>query len=348
MKIAMISTPVVTTPPDGYGGLERIVWDLTNELIGLGHKVVLYGAEGSKVPTGGFTVESSKLCDDPINANWIEKEKQMWNVYDKTLDDFDIIHGHNWFGFEYASKVRNPELRVCHTHHGYMSINWWCKSKPPFKTNMFAISDHMKAVNESIEYPSITIYNGIDLDKYEFKKDKNDRLLFVGRLSDIKQPDVAIKAAIKAGYEIDIVGGTIMAANQQYLQSVLDMAGDNVKFHLEASDEKKIELMQNAKALLFPSNMGEPFGLVAVEAMATGTPVIASNDGAIPEIITKDTGIICDSKNKNELVDLMTQAIKDINCKPYDCRKRASVFSKEIMAKNYERYYKEIIKGNEW
>jgi glycosyltransferase involved in cell wall biosynthesis len=211
-----------------------------------------------------------------------------------------------------------------------------------------AISDWMVENYGLMGFNAKRVYNGVDLEAYPYSYDHGDRLLFVGRIAEFKQPHVAIKAALEADYSIDIVGGTFVD-NHTYVDKVVKMAEDpRVTVHLDVSHDKKIELLQQAKAVLFPSAMGEPFGLVIVESMACGTPVIALEDGAVSEIITSKTGIVCRAKSEDEAVELMAQAIKDIDCKPIDCRNRASEFSSDVMAQNYLDAYKDVLKGDTW
>lgn len=348
MNIALISTPFLQTPPVAYGGLERVVWDLARGLIDLGERVVIVGAEGSQTPPGGFTIEAMP-CQGTVNVNWRETEQRMWEIYNPMIQDFDIIHGHNWFGYEHASRVHNQDLRVCHTHHGWLSQRWWNVPKPDFPLNIMAISDWMAENYALMGFTSKRVYNGVDMDHYPYSDNHGDRLLYVGRISEFKQPHIAIEAAQEAGYPIDIVGGTFVD-NKTYLDKIVSLSdGDNVKVHLDAPHDAKIELLQNAKALLFPSAMGEPFGLVIIEALACGTPVVALDDGAVKELITSETGIVCQPETTEQSVNLMAEAIKDIDdLRSKDCRDRAEMFSKEIMAKNYLDLYKEIIKGEEW
>ncbi len=350
MRIALISTPFITTPPVGYGGLERVVWDLARGLIDLGQKVVIVGAEGSKTPDGGYTIEAMP-CAKNANEDWLKQEKRMWNVWSPLIDsaDFDIIHGHNWFGFEYASKTRNENLNVCHTHHGWLNTRWWQTTKPDFPLNLMAISDWMATSYAAIGFSARRVYNGVDLTEYPYSKDHGDRLLYVGRLADYKQPHIAIKVAQELDMPLDIVGGTFVN-NIGYMNSIIAKAEDdpNIELYLDADHSTKVELMQNAKAVLFPSAMGEPFGLVIIEGFSCGAPVIALDDGAVKEIITDKTGIVCKARDDKEAVSLMVQAVRDLDLSPADCRKRAELFSKEAMAQNYLDAYTDILNGNEW
>jgi len=358
-KIGLISTPFLRTPPDSYGGLELIVANLGETLAEMGHDVTIFAANGSEVK--GCKVVWFGEPKLKVQVDWLKAERDAYEVYGAILGDFDIIHGSNWFGFEYLAKSRNPKIKVCHTHHGGLNLEWWGRSKPPFKLNLIAISDWMRKIYEAQGFPAKFVYNGINLDRYPFKREKGDRLLFVGRIDKFKQPHVAIEVAKKLNMGLDIVGGTFIQ-DPAYLEQIRRICdGEQIKFYPDTPHELKIRLMQNAKCLLFPSAMGEPFGLVPVEAMASGTPVVALNDGAVEEVV-KEGGIVCDVFHKSIVpnkgavyqikqnpVEAMIEAVKKVDSiKPEDCRRNAERFSRENMAENYLRLYYEILEGNEW
>lgn len=344
MKIALTSTQFFGVPPPRYGGLELIVWDLANGLLKLGHKVVIFAPKGSQIPPDGFLYETGEPLGS-VQVNWLQSEENMWKLYKDKLPDFDIVHGMNWFGFEYASKAENPNLHVTHTHHGGLNPEWWCKNKPAFKLNMISISRWMEAVYRSQGIESRFCYNGIELEKYPYQEKKGDRLLFVGRLDSFKRPHIAIEVARSAGLGLDVVGGSFVQ-DVQYMESIKrECDGSTIKLHLDATQEEKVYLYQNAKCVIFPSKMGEPFGLIVPEANACGTPVIGSRDGAIPETIENAAnGFICDT------VTEMVEAVRKVDMvSPKVCRKRVEDrFSRLAMAKGYERLYTDIMEGREW
>lgn len=349
LKIALISTPFFCVPPLKYGGLEQIVWDLAEGLDELGHLVTIFGPEGSRAPKHGSLVVTGPSINT-TGVDWFQEEEKRYHKWKDIInhEKFEIIHDHSWFAFIYLHKMNNLKLRVIHTHHGF--IGW--DSPPPFpKPNIVAISKWMKYNNEQyfkqkgFSIQSEFVYNGIDLDKYPYQQTKTEHLLFVGRLSTFKQPHIAVEIARKANHKLDIIGGTFVDSDQYVIQLDKMIENDqNISIFKDASHELKIEKMQNAKALLFPSRMGEPFGLSALEAMACGTPVIALNDGAISEVVIHNkTGFICN--NVQEMID----AVNNVHLiKPEDCRARAEQLSRKVMAENYLKLYERVIKGEDW
>lgn len=339
LKIGLISAPFLKVPPDAYGGAEMIIADLA-EILAKKHEVTIFAPDGSKVE--GCEIVGFGPAIKEVHVDWLGAERQAYEKIQDKLEGFDVIHDHTWFGWAYKAKTLSPNLKICHTHHGGLTMQWWGRSKPPFKLNMIAISQWMKNVYERQGFTAKYVYNGVNMKKYPFKAKKGKRLLYVGRFSTFKQPHIAIEIAKTLNMPIDLVGGSFVD-DPAYLNRIKGMCnGDDVKMYLDASHETKIKLLENAKCLLFPSRMGEPFGLVAVEAMACGTPVVALNDGAISEIV-KEGGIVCQD------ADAMVDALKQIDgIHPKDCRKNAMRFSREIMAKNYLKCYMDILSGAEW
>lgn len=362
MNIAIGSTPFLDCPPKNYGGLEIVQWNLVKGLIEKGHKVVLFATDDSQEPEGGFLYKCGK-AKNSVNVNWLEAEKEMWLNCRDVLESggFDIIHFANWFGWEYASKSRKPELKVTHGHHGHLAYYldsqrqhpWWAKPRT-FPLNLIAISRHMKEKYETgygqegiPRIPAQVCYNGIDLEQYPYQKDKSDRFLFLGRIDPIKGVHTAIEVAEKTGVGLDVVGATSFVSDLNYVEQVKAKCKQlsNVEFIGEVSHRDKVKYLQDAKGLLAPSTFEEPFGLHLCESMACGTPVIGSRDGALPEVIEHGkTGFICDS------VDMMVESVGRIDSlDSRDCRDRVERrFTYQVMSKRYEQLYKMILEGTTW
>lgn len=369
LKVALLAAPFIPVPPKGYGGLERIVYDLAIGLSKLGVKVTVFGADESEVP--GCEVVRFGPAIGTTQVDWLKAEMDRFQRIKDKLAGFDIIHSHDWFGLAYRLRRDNAAVRICHTHHGHINAQWWKSSPAPFPTNIFGISKWMASLYKQLGIEARAVYNGIDLDKYAFQEQKGDRLIFVGRADSFKQPHVAVAVAKKLGLGIDMVCGTFVQ-DTNYLEYVKGLCdGEQVRWVEDPPQDVKVRLMQNAKCLLFPSKMGEPFGLVAAEAMACGTPVVALNDGAIAEVVEDaKTGFVVadhtvmppdqweklpDSEKRDReqrTLDGLCEAVKnvmDFGPMVYEqCRARAGLFSKENMAANYLAAYREIINGGEW
>jgi glycosyltransferase involved in cell wall biosynthesis len=406
-RIALISTPLLKTPPDTYGGLEQVVADLASELAKLGHDVTVFAADGSRVQGCHIVKLGPPALETGIPVNSFEEERRTYHIYKDMLHDFDLIHGHSHFAFEYLAKINNRKLKVCHTQQGEIRFGVGFRARAcviskqfeahsdlhallrsgdykPFlkdllmttgfsnlNLNLIAVSKWMTRVYEAQGYKSRWVHNGVNLDRYEFKERKGDRLLFVGRIDPIKQPHLSIQVAKRLNVCLDIVGATAKSiTNQSYVDKIKKMCdGKQIRLYDEASQKLnpklKTELMQNAKCLLFTSAWGEPFGLVPLEAMACGTPVVALNDGAVEEFV-QEGGIVCDALKKEitskvfrsarfkitpkcDLVDALVSAVKRVDSiHPTSCLENAKKFSKEHMAECYNELYNGIIAGEKW
>ena len=351
LRIALVSTPFFGVPPKKYGGLEQVIWDLAEALDELGHLVTIFGPEGSKTPKHGALVVTGPALDT-VNVNWFKEEENRYFKWKDIIvpDRYDVVHDHSWFGFPYFHRMNNLKLRVLHSHHG--GYQW--TTAPPFpKPNLVSISKFMKQYTEQyfqqkgFNIQSEYVYNGIDIDKYPYQFSKTENLLFVGRLSTFKQPHIAANIARKTNSNLDIIGSASFVDSQDYVRELeASIAKDpHIQLYKDANPELKIEKMQNAKALILPSKLNEPFGLVAVEAMACGTPIICLKDGALSEIVLDGvTGFVCN--NEQEMIDALS---KIDTIKPEDCRKRVEEnFSRQIMAKRYEALYQRMMNGQDW
>jgi glycosyltransferase involved in cell wall biosynthesis/SAM-dependent methyltransferase len=350
LRIALVSTPFFGVPPQKYGGLEQVVWDLAESLDELGHIITVFAPGGSKIPKHGSLVVTGPALDT-VNVNWFKEEENRYFKWKDiiTHDLFDIVHDHSWFAFPYYHRMSNLKLRVIHTHHGGYIWN----TAPPFpKPNLVSISKFMKQYTEQyfkqkgFNIQSEYVYNGVDLDRYNFDSsiEKTDNLLYVGRFSAFKDPLMAMRIALKANLHIDLIGGTFVEDPNYLSQLELMCQGKDISIHKDVGHEFKIRKMQEAKTILIPSKMNEPFGLVAIEAMACGCPVICLRDGALPEIVIDGvTGFVCD--NEEQMIEAVSK-VDTINSE--DCRKRAEQFSKKLMAENYVKLYQKMMNGQDW
>jgi glycosyltransferase involved in cell wall biosynthesis len=360
MRIALVSTPLIKTPPSYYGGIERVVADLGFSLAKMGHDVTIVGTKGSKVK-GCSIIETGppkfKVKD------WHKVEMDVFEVVRDKLGGFDVIHGHTNYFYPYEYRKLFPDAKIMMTYHGCLDGQIAAYVRNNMPTNFVSISGFMHDWYAGQGIASEIVYNGIDLSHYQFKREKGDRLLFVGRVTSFKQPYLAIQIARMLGLGLDILGGTKLKSDEiAYLQKVQNECdGKRIIFHANVSERVKVRFMRDATALIFPSLMGEPFGLVALEAMACGTPVVATNDGAIEEVV-KEGGCVGDCYDEtlfpdgglqvfikgNPAVTLSDCIFRARRINPDLCRLNAERFSRELMAQNYVRLYEKLMRGETW
>jgi len=351
MRIGLISPPLLTTPPRSYGGLEAVVWNLAVALSELGHEVILVASRGSKYPPNGVLIET---IDPPerVHVDWFELEKKAYAIYKFVLEDdsIDIWHDHSWLQFIYLYKRDvNPDLKVIHTHHSFANF----RTLPVPKPNFVALSKWHSYVLSRQVPDSVWryCYNGINVNEFEFRRDKDDFYVFLGRISPIKAPDVAIWVAKKAGVKLYVIGGDKFVDDPNYVTRIKNLCdGEQIIYLGEQPRDVVIDYLSRAKALLFtndPIRFMEPFGLVLIESLCCGTPVIAINNGAVREVVRHGIhGYVAQSPEEMvEYIDL----IEAVEIDPVACRKWVELmFSREVMAKNYLSIYKDVIEGREW
>jgi glycosyltransferase involved in cell wall biosynthesis len=276
MRVLIVSTPFIPVPPPTYGGLERIVFDLAAELSRLGDEVTVACPAESRLPRGveHLSIGPAKY---QVQQDWVQAEKEAYDKYKPRLKESHIVHDHTWYGWSYIAKREDNSLRVLHTHHGH--LNW--RTPPPVRhANLVAISQYMAAIySRQLGLPVRCVYNGVPLEDYQFNRERGTRLLYLGRIAKFKQPHVAVDVAKRAGAAVDIVGGDRFVDDFSYVERVKQACdGPHARYIGEVPHDLKLRYLQRCRAVLIPSQMGEPFGLVAVEALACGRPVVCLND----------------------------------------------------------------------
>ncbi|MBL1275476.1 MAG: glycosyltransferase family 4 protein [Ectothiorhodospiraceae bacterium] len=294
MKIAQVSPLTESVPPQQYGGIERIVSYLTEELVAQGHEVTLF-ASGDSV-TASTLVSPCKRslrregCQEPQVQHLVMFEE----IY-RRASDFDVIHFHT--GYQHFPMGRRLNVPHITTHHGRLDIPEVEMLNREFhEMPVVSISDSQRKPLPYANWQG-TAYNGLPLDLYKYQSTPDDYLAFLGRISPEKGIEHAISIARQSGRHLKIAA-KIDLVDQQYfnetIKPLLDQPG--IEFIGEINDAQKQDFLGNATALLFPINWPEPFGLVMTEAMACGTPIIAFNRGSVPEIMEPGiTGFIVDT-----------------------------------------------------
>lgn len=341
MKIAQIAPLYEAVPPNLYGGTERVVAYLTEELVRQGHDITLFASGDSvtKAKLVPVCPHSLRMYNpvDPLAYHIL----QLQEVFER-VDEFDVLHFHTdylHFPFSY-----NNNITTITTLHGRVDID---DLRPIYKkfTGMpvVSISDAQREPLPTANWIG-TVYHGLPLDLYKKGDGKGDYVTFVGRISPEKRADRAIEIARRANIKIKIAA-KVDKADQLYFEKEIEhlFKLPHVEYLGEIGESEKTELLQNAVALLFPIAWREPFGMVTIEALACGVPVIAYNHGSVPEIVTHGkTGFIVND------IDEAVAALENIHQISRDeCRRDfENRFSVGVMANNYLRLYENLLNAD--
>jgi glycosyltransferase involved in cell wall biosynthesis len=340
MRIAQIAPLWERVPPPTYGGTELIVSLLTEELVQRGHEVTLF-ASGDSITTAKLeSVHPRALRLDPsVREYGIYEMLQMSEIYERA-NEFDIIHSHvGCAALPYTKLVKTPTV---HTMHGIFT---------PDNEKMFtrARAQPYVSISNSQREPRLglncvaTVYNGIDTDAFDFypQPSQPPYLAFLGRISPEKGTHHAIEIAQRTGYNLKIAG-KIDPVDREYYETQIKhrIDGEQVQYLGEANHVQKNVLLGNAVATLFPITWREPFGLVMVESMVTGTPLIAMELGSTAEVIVQGkTGFRCHTLD--ECVDAVSRVV-EIDRRV--CREHVvKNFSSKRMADGYEAVYRDLV-----
>ncbi len=341
MKIAQIASVIQRIPPEKYGGAEQIVFDLTNELVRRGHEVTLFASGDSATKaklSSVFSKPVSKLSFYKPAERFVYLSLNAAPAFERA-SEFDIIHNHvEESGAIFSRFTKTP---ILNTHHGMFLDTAKIVYKEYLKNVYFAaISNAQRSWYPELNFID-TVYHGIDIKKFEFNPKPKEYLLFLSKIWPAKGPHIAISVAKKTKKKL-IIAGNISEKWQDYFDKEIKphIDGKNIIYFGETDFRQKVELFKNAEALLFPINWQEAFGLVMIESMACGTPVIAFDCASVPEIVADGkTGFII--KNEAGMAEAIMK-ISEIN-REY-CRKYAEErFSVQKMTDDYENVYKKII-----
>jgi glycosyltransferase involved in cell wall biosynthesis len=338
MRIAQVSPLYESCPPQLYGGTERVVSHLTEELVRQGHEVTLFAAGDSRTRAELRSPCETALrlnpnCHDPIFYHLI----QMHRVA-SAADEFDIIHFHADF-LQFPLFAPRWQKTVT-TLHGRLDL----PDLPPLmrEFSMMPLVSISNAQRTPVPWANWcgTIYHGLPPELYGLGRGAGGYLAFIGRISPEKRPDYAIEIASRAGVPLTIAA-KVDNVDREYYKAEIEPLLDNplIEFIGEIGDDEKGAFLGDATALLFPVDWPEPFGLAMIEAMANGTPVIALRRGSVPEIIEPGlTGFIVDSIDEAVAAIPAARALDRAAIR----RRFEERFTVERMARNYLQLYAEV------
>jgi glycosyltransferase involved in cell wall biosynthesis len=341
MKIAQVAPLTEAVPPKLYGGTERVVAYLTDALVELGHDVTLFASGDSITKAKLDAIWPRALRLDPTVKDYYAPVFMELETVARRADEFDVIHSHlDYFGYPLLRRLGVPAVT---TLHGRLDMP---ELQPLYRLYgdipVVSISDSQRVPLRHANYVA-TILHGLPQDLLQKGPGAGGYLAFLGRISPEKAPDAAIRIAAKAGMKIKIAAKVDRVDEEYYKSTVVPLLphGD-IEFIGEIGEHQKSEFLGNAAALVFPIAWREPFGLVMIEAMACGTPVIAFNNGSVPEVLEDGlTGFIVENEQQAvEAAAKIGTLDRDRIRAEFDRR-----FTAHHMAQNYLKLYAELPGG---
>jgi glycosyltransferase involved in cell wall biosynthesis len=339
MRIAQLAPLAESVPPKLYGGTERVIAWLVDELVELGHGVTLFASGDSKTRGELHSVwpKALRLGQRGIDSN--AACAVLLQALAKRAAEFDLIHSHiDWLPLPLLGRLGVPFVTTAHGRLDLPGLPHVIREFP--EARFVSISDHQRLPLPDANWVG-TIHHGIPLDLFRPSYAPGSYLAFLGRLTADKGPEAAIRIARAAGTPLRIAA-KLPRAETAYFRKNLEplLEGAGVEFVGEVDDSRKQPFLADAAALLFPINWPEPFGLVMIEAMACGTPVIAYPSGSVPEVVEDGvTGFIVESEKEavaalSELGRLDRRAIRT---------RFEERFSARRMVRQYANLYGELI-----
>ena len=338
MRIAVIAPPWVPVPPPAYGGTEIVLDGLCQGLTDAGHEVLLYATGDSTCPVRrGFTFEIAP------GVNSISPAAELRHViraYDAVRDfGADVVHDHTLVGPVYAAQF--PDLRVVTTNHGPFNGDLDVVYRDlAHRVPVVAISHHQASTARDIPIAAV-IHHGVDLARFPVGSGAGGYALFLGRMTPEKGVHTAVRTARVTGVPLLIAAKMREQPEHQYFsERVKPLLGGNVEYVGEVGGDHKLQLLRDAACLLNPIAWPEPFGMVMVEALACGTPVVATPCGAAPEIV--EEGVTGFLRSDEDALATAIEKVADLDRAA--CRAAVEErFSHRRMADDHVALYQHVI-----
>ena len=336
LRIGMLAPPWFELPPDGYGGIESIVYSLVQGLVERGHDVTLISSGRD-----GTDARSERTYKEPPSERLGQALPEIVHaaVASRKLEDLhlDVVHDHSLAGPLTSSDRQAPTVVTTYGPvEGELRVLYGSFGKA---TSLVAISRAQRELAPELPWVA-TVHNAIPVGEYPMRTEKEEFCLFLGRVNPAKAPDLAIKVARQAGRPIVLAAKCSEPEEREYFdQRVRPLLGSDAEWFGQAANDQNRDLLARAHCLVFPIQWNEPFGIVMVEAMACGTPVVALRRGSVPEVVVDGvTGFVRDG------LDELAEAVnRTAELDPEACRRHvAERFDVPVMVSGYEAVYRRL------
>jgi len=341
LRIAQVAPLYESVPPKLYGGTERVVAYLTEELARRGHQVTLFasGDSTARAPLESGSAAALRLTG--LDFVGPALHLPMISRVMGRAADFDIIHAHlDYWAFPFARLIDIP---IVNTMHGRLDLDVLAPVYQYYRdVSLVSISDAQRKPLPDVNWVG-TVYHGLPSDLLKYRSERGRYLAFLGRICPEKRPDVAIEIAVRSGLPLKIAA-KVDRVDREYFAGKIQplLSHPNVEYIGEIDEHQKSDFLSDALGLIFPIDWPEPFGLTMIEALACGTPVVARPCGSVPEIIRDGvTGFIAEG-----VEDLVRAVHRLPELSRSACREEFERrFVSSVMAQNYERIYHQLIKS---
>jgi glycosyltransferase involved in cell wall biosynthesis len=336
MRIAQVAPLYESVPPHGYGATERIVHYLTEALVALGHHVTLFATADSATSAELIPISERGLWRDAGVWDTLTHHVREVEAVMQRADRFDIVHFHI-DPLYFPSARRLPCAHVTTTHGRLLPADHGPLLREFSEAPLVSISDSQRLPVPWANWQA-TIHHGLPVDEFKLNDDPEDYLLFIGRMMPGKRPDLAIEIARRAGLRLKMAAKVHPGETQYFDDEIAPLIEANrgcVEYLGEVGGQARVDLISRARALIFPIEWPEPFGMVMIEAMACGTPTVAFRRGAVPEVLEEGvTGFIVEG------VDAAVDAISRLDA--IDRRRCRGVFEARFTSMRMARDYLDV------